>query len=641
MAEETMTKDAEPALTQNALHTLRARYLRKDASGRIVETPGELFWRVAKSVAAAEKTYLTAKKEVRQIEDAFYAAMTQGKFLPNSPTLMNAGRRPGVLSACFVLPVEDSIDGIFESVKDAARIQKAGGGTGFSFDRLRPTGDYIASSGGRTSGPISFWKVFSEATRAIQQGAFRRGANMGMMSVDQPDVLKFIVLKFITAKKNLKEFENFNISIKVSDDFLHRLRAQGDEPHVVTNPRTQERYLLPRNLDIARYELDDLVPASESPSRDCYTHRDIWETIVQSAWASGEPGLCFIDRVNNDNPTPDLGRIEATNPCGEQPLLDYEACNLGSVNLAKFAESGRLDEDALREAIRLGVRFLDDVIDVNDYMIPPIAERCKGNRKIGIGFMGLADAMFSLGIKYDSDEGVAFGRRLAEILKDEALGASEALATQRGTFPNWRGSLWDTRYKRSMRNAAVTTIAPTGTLSILAACSGGIEPVYALAFFHRILGGRELLEISEPFRRYAERKGFWNDKLARTLAEGTNLAEIKGVDEEARELFVTAHDIAPIWSVKMQAAFQESIDGAISKTINLPNSATPRDVDEIYQLAYDLKCKGVTVYRDGCREHQPMILESAGKDCPQCRQPLAPEIGCTRCPHCGAALCAL
>ncbi len=631
-----MSADAKPVLTENALHTLRARYLRKDPSGKIVETPRELFRRVACCVASAEEAYVRSTTEVARIEDAFYAMMARGEFLPNSPTLMNASTRPGVLSACFVLPVEDSIEGIFESVKNTARIQKAGGGTGFSFDRLRPTGDYIASSGGRTSGPISFWRVFSEATRAIQQGAFRRGANMGMMSVDHPDILKFI-----TAKNDLKEFENFNISVKVTEDFLQDARMRGGEPHVVTNPRTLKQYVLPKTLDIARYDINDLAGVEELPAVDCYTHRDMWETIIAAAWATGEPGLCFIDRVNEDNPTPALGRIEATNPCGEQPLLDYEACNLGSIDLAKFVRSGKLDEESLRQTIALAVRFLDDVIDVSDYMIDPIADRCKGNRKIGLGIMGLADAMFELNIKYDSEEGLAFGERVAKLLTDEAMKVSEALAHQRGAFPNWAGSLWDTHHHRKMRNAAVTTIAPTGTLSILAGCSGGIEPVYALGFFRHILGGRELREINGPFMRYAQRAGIWDEQLTRSISEGARLDQIEGLDLQARELFVTAHEIEPTWSVRMQAVFQEYIDGAISKTINLPNSASGKDIEDVYWLGYDLKCKGVTVYRDGCRPGQPMVSESAGKQCPQCRRALAAEIGCTRCPHCGATLCAL
>ena len=621
------------ALSENALCALRSRYLRRDADGHVVETPEELFRRVADFVAAAENGYGAGAHEVRAIAEEFYGLMSRGEFFPNSPTLMKAGRTLGVLSACFVLPIPDNVDGIFDSVKYTALIQKAGGGTGFSFDRLRPTGDTIASSGGQTSGPISFWKVFCEATRAIQQGAFRRGANMGMMSVEHPDILKFI-----TAKNDPRAFENFNISVKVPAAFMETLRKDPRAPHVVSNPRTGRRFWLPRAIPLSEYGLPLLPEAVGSPAAPVYTVADVWDLIVRNAWATGEPGVCFIDRVNADNPTPALGRIEATNPCGEQPLLDYEACNLGSVDVSKCLTGGRLDEAALRRRVRLGVRFLDDVIDVNNYIIPAIEYRCRGNRKIGLGIMGLADALFELGIRYDSDEGLAFGRRVAQVLAEEATDASEELARRRGNFPNWGGSIWDTR-RRPMRNAAVTTVAPTGTLSMLAGCTGGIEPAYALAFHHHVLEGRELLETSGPFRRYAQRRGFWSDGLAARLASGTPLREVPQADAEARRLFVTAHDIAPAWHVRMQAAFQEHVDGAISKTINLPASASPAEVDRVYQLAYDLKCKGVTVYRDGCREHQPMALGRGRSPCPQCGRPVAGSPGCSRCPHCGAPLC--
>ncbi|MGB2819347.1 MAG: adenosylcobalamin-dependent ribonucleoside-diphosphate reductase, partial [Phycisphaerae bacterium] len=503
-----MSGPAEPELTTNALHTLRLRYLRRDASGNVVETPGALFDRVSRVVAGAERAFGASDAEIDALARRFYRVMASGVFLPNSPTLMNAGRSLGVLSACFVLPVEDSIEGIFESVKQAAQIQKAGGGTGFSFDRLRPTGDYIASSGGSTSGPMSFWRVFCEATRAIQQGAFRRGANMGMLSVGHPDILKFISAKSVPGA-----FENFNISVKVPDAFMASLSAGGDGPHVVTNPRTHLGYCLPRDLEAPSYTLADLAPADAGGSRGVYTCRDIWDLIVRGAWSTGEPGVCFIDRVNAANPTPDLGRIEATNPCGEQPLLDHEACNLGSIDLAKFVRGGSVDEPAFRRTVQLAVRFLDDVVEANDYVTPAIDERCRGNRKIGLGIMGLADALFELGIKYDSDDGVAFGRRIASLLTEEAFAASERLAELRGAFANHAESTW-ARAGRKMRNAAVTTIAPTGTLSILAGTSGGIEPVFALAFYRRVLDGQEMLEVNGPFRRFAERRGLWSEGLA-------------------------------------------------------------------------------------------------------------------------------
>jgi len=628
----------ELSLTPNALETLRARYLLRDDAGRIFETPAKMFERVARCVGEGEMAFGAARSEVKETVKFFFRLMLNGHFLPNSPTLMNANRRFGMLSACFVLPVPDSIEGIFDSVKNTAQVQRAGGGTGFSFDELRPTGDYISTSGGRTSGPISFWRVFCQATRAIQQGAFRRGANMAMMSVDHPDILKFI-----SAKEDLSEFENFNISVKVADRFMKVLDEQPDRLHVVRNPRTKKQYNLPRDIDVGTYSLDDLVEAGSS-GRGCYTVLDIWLMIVRCAWRSGEPGLCFIDRVNADNPTPALGPIEATNPCGEQPLLPFEACNLGSINLAKFIHDGQLDEPAFGETVRMAVRFLDDVIEVNNYIVANIDDLCRANRKIGLGIMGLADAFFKLGLSYDSDEAVEFGRRVAKLLRSEAESASESLAGRRGVFPNWRSSIWDTRDGRAIRNAAITAIAPTGTLSIIADCSGGIEPVYALAFYRRILEGRCLLTINPVFRRYAEAHGFWREGLGKELADGRPVAEIEGIGESTRRIFVTAQEIAPTWHVRMQAAFQEHIDGAISKTINLPNSATVEDVDAVYRLAYELKCKGVTVYRDRCRSCQPMQMGGAAVDvvaCCRCGWPLASAGSCDRCPGCGAQLCDL
>ncbi len=631
-----MTLSKQSKLSSNAIRTLESRYLWKDSSGKIIETPAELFDRVADFIASAEKKYETKKIEIKSLTKKFNALMTEGMFFPNSPTLMNANRTLGMLSACFVLPIEDSIEGIFESVKQTAQIQKAGGGTGFSFDKLRPTGDHIASSGGRTSGPISFWRVFSEATRAIQQGAFRRGANMGMMSIEHPDILKFI-----TAKSDPLAFENFNISIKITNDFMSKLCSDPNGAHVVTNPHTGKKNFLPYDLDVQSYVIQDLSPI-DSPKEKVYTRKGLWNLIVKSAWESGEPGLCFIDRINRDNPTPDLGRIEATNPCGEQPLLDYEACNLGSINIARFVSGGRLDETALRDTIRLAVRFLDNVIDVNNYMIPEIDRICRTNRKIGLGIMGLADAMFELRIKYDSEEGIKFGRHIARMLTEEAFDASEELAKARGTFPNFKGSVWDMQHNRPMRNAAVTTIAPTGTISILAGCSGGIEPVYGLAFYRHILGGQEMLEINSAFKHFAQEKGVWSDTLGPKLAQGVSLNDlIEDDDGTISSLFVTSGTISPMWHIKMQAAFQEYIDGAISKTVNMPANATLQDVEKVFNLAYDLKCKGVTVYRSGCRVGEPMTHEQGVRVCPQCKIPIPDKIGCARCFRCGQVLCGL
>ena len=627
----------EPRLSPNAIRTLEARYLLKDPAGKLSETVAGMLRRVARCIAVTERAYSLHDDQLEHLAEQYYAMMASTQFLPNSPTLMNAGRSLGMLSACFVLPIDDSIEGIFESVKHTAMIQKAGGGTGFSFDRLRPTGDYIASSGGRTSGPISFWRVFSEATRAIQQGAFRRGANMGMMSIRHPDILKFV-----TAKSGPEEFDNFNISVKVGDDFMDALRRRPLEPHVVTNPHTGLRYVLPRALDIPGYTVRDLPPVDGPGGPGVYTHADMWNLIVRSAHATGEPGLCFIDRINAVNPTPHLGSIEATNPCGEQSLLDNEACNLGSIDVSKFVHGEVFDEAAFREVVRLAVRFLDDVIDASNYVTPEIRHICLGNRKIGLGIMGFADALFDLRLRYDSDEGLAFGRHIAQALTQEAFAASEDLARQRGNFPNFAGSRWDLQHRRPMRNAAVTCIAPTGTLSILAGCSGGIEPAYAMAFYRHILEGQEMLEVSAPFKRYAQEHGFWANDLALHLAGGAHLRDVGGIDAAAKDIFVTAHDVAPEMHVRMQAAFQEHIDGAISKTINLPQSAPVSDVDRIYHLAYDLGCKGVTVYRDNCRVGQPMLRtgeQATAGLCPRCRTDLSNESGCVRCPRCGNTLC--
>lgn len=418
---------------------LLQRYLLKDPKGNPLETPRIMLIRVAKAVAATEAIYGATPVEIHTVGRQFYRMMKKGLFLPNSPTLMNAGRPGGLLSACFVIGIDDSVEGIFEAVKQTALIQKAGGGTGFAFDTLRPTGDYVSSSGGHTSGPISFWRVFAEATNAIQQGAHRRGANMGMMSIDHPDILKFI-----TAKQDQTSFANFNISVKVPDAFMTTLKDEPDQPHVVVNPRTGHKYGLPRALDIRKYGLQDLVPVAAEP-KDVYTVRQIWEMIITNAHASGEPGICFIDRVNRDNPTPALGRIEATNPCGEQPLLTSEACNLGSLNIARFIapDSRTLDWEGLKNSVTCAVRFLDDVIDANHYPVPQIEECAKRTRKIGLGIMGLADALILRGLRYDSDEALTFSRKVCQIIQETAHAASQELARRRGCFPAWEGSTWD------------------------------------------------------------------------------------------------------------------------------------------------------------------------------------------------------
>ncbi|QOJ13497.1 MAG: adenosylcobalamin-dependent ribonucleoside-diphosphate reductase [Planctomycetia bacterium] len=628
----------EPTLSENARKVLEARYLKKNEQGDCVEGPGALFQRVAAAIAAVEPQYGGSEAEQSLWTQRFYSLMVSGAFMPNSPTLMNAGREMGMLSACFVLPVRDSISGIFDSIKHTALIQKAGGGTGFAFDELRPTGDFIRSSGGTTSGPITFWRAFSEATNAIQQGAFRRGANMGMMYVHHPDILKFL-----HAKQDLSQFTNYNISVKITDQWMKEFLADADSPHFVRNPRNGRVSVIPRDVDIWKYDVRTLIdvdccerideaaperyftsprqisPLPEALRGRVIAKRDIWEFIIRNAWQTGEPGVVFIDRINETNPTPHIGRMEATNPCGEQPLLPYEACNLGSVNLGLFVTDActpdaRVDWDRLREAVHWSTRFLDNVIDANEYPLEEIDRICKANRKIGLGIMGFADALYKLGVPYNSDEGVAWGEKFMKFVNDEAHNYSEHLARTRGCFPNWKGSHWQTLHNRLMRNACTTTVAPTGTISIIANCSGGIEPMFSLAFIRNVLRGqkqgeRPLVESNDTFVQVARARGFYSEALMERIAREGTVAHIDEVPEDIQRVFVCAHDIAPVWHMKMQAAFQRHCDSSISKTINFPHTASVEDVDTIYRLAFDMRCKGVTVYRDGCRAFQPMALK--------------------------------
>ncbi len=628
----------EPRLTDNSRTVLEARYLKKDENGNCSETPRELFARVARTIADVETNYGSSPADRDRWEQSFYDIMATGEFMPNSPTLMNAGREMGMLSACFVLPVRDSIVDIFDGIKHTAMIQKAGGGTGFAFDELRPTGDYIKSSGGTTSGPISFWRAYSEATNAIQQGAFRRGANMGMMYIHHPDILKFL-----HAKQDLSQFTNYNISVKVTDIWMDEYIDDPDSPHVVRNPRNGKAFVIPRDVKIWKYDIRDLIevegvkPVPPS-SRDTYfrspelteklpedvrsrvyTKREIWDIIVRNAWQTGEPGVVFIDRINEHNPTPNVGRIEATNPCGEQPLLPYEACNLGSINLGAFvrnagANDAEVDWEGLRRVVQVATRFLDNVIDANNYPLDEISRICKANRKIGLGIMGFADALFKLNVTYNSDAGVAWGERFMKFINDEAHAYSEQLARERGPFENWAGSIWQTRHNRLMRNAAVTTVAPTGTISIIANCSGGIEPLFSLAFMRNVLkgqaqGDQPLVEVHESFRELAQDEGFYSDELIDRIISAGTLAHCDDVPDEVKRVYVCAHDISPEWHMRMQAAFQKHCDSSISKTINFPEDASVEDVDTIYQLAYRGRCKGVTVYRNNCRASQPMALK--------------------------------
>lgn len=583
-----------------SLEVLKRRCLLKDHEGNIIETPEQMYMRVATTIAEVESKYGVARQMIQLLCEIFYKLMASGKFLPNSPTLMSAGQPEGLLSACFVLPVNDSINEIFEAVRNTALIQKAGGGTGFAFDKLRPTGDIVASSGGTTSGPISFWRVIAETTNAIQQGAHRRGANMGMMSVEHPDILKFI-----HAKQDMTSFNNFNISVKVTDSFMNALCETPNAQHMVTNPRTQQSYVIPRTVDLHTYRIQDLTPVDERRD-DCFTVLEIWKMITTNAHTTGEPGVCYIDRVNEDNPTPALGSINATNPCGEQPLLDFEACNLGSLNISKFVlpDGSDLDWEALGEATDFSVRFLDDVIEANHWPIPEIMNISLGNRKIGLGIMGFADTLVLLGIRYDSDEAVDFAKRLSGFIQDKAHQASRKLAQQRGSFPNWQDSIWNTDRQIPMRNAACTTIAPTGSISIIAKCSSSIEPIFKLVYKRRALDGTEFVQLHPLLERLGAKQGWLNEQIRAELISGVDPREIRGIPVDLGEIFVTAHEIAPEWHVRVQAAFQSNVDNAVSKTVNLPADATVDDVDRIFKLAYKLRCKGVTVYRDNSRNNQ-------------------------------------
>ncbi|MEM7819233.1 MAG: vitamin B12-dependent ribonucleotide reductase [Candidatus Aenigmatarchaeota archaeon] len=569
----------ELKLSMNAIKVLASRYLRRDENRRIIESTSQMFRRVAKTIASIEKNYGKSDDEVQKLEENFYSMMVNLEFLPNSPTLMNAGTGLGQLSACFVLPVKDDMASIFEAVKNTALIHQSGGGTGFSFSNLRPKGDVVRSTGGVASGPISFMQVFNTATEVIKQGGKRRGANMGILRVDHPDILEFI-----TCKEREGILSNFNISVAVTDDFM-RAVEKNDEYDLI-NPRTKEA--------VKR------LPA-----------RAVFNLLVMMAWKNGEPGVIFIDEINRHNPTPHIGKIESTNPCGEQPLLPYESCNLGSINLTKMIKDGKIDWEKLRNTVRLAVRFLDNVIDANKYPIKEIEETTKANRKIGLGVMGFADFLIQLGISYASEEAIKTAENVMKFINDESKKMSEELGIEKGSFKNFSGSIWENKYK-AMRNATTTTIAPTGSIGVIANCSSGIEPIFAISYIRDVSEslGHELVEVNPLFEKIAIEEEIYSEELMKKIAKRGSIQGIDEIPEKIRKLFVTALDISPEWHIRVQAAFQKYTDNAVSKTINFPNFATPHDVEKAFMLAWKLKCKGLTIYRYGSREKQVLNIDS-------------------------------
>lgn len=630
--------DDDLKLPLNSFKVLKARYLQKDEEGKIVETPRQLFTRVAKAIAEQDLNYKASEEEVKATTRKFFKMMTSLEFMPNSPTLFNAGTGKGLsLSACFVLPVGDSIIEIFDAVKYMALVQKSGGGTGFSFSRLRPKGYHVKSTRGIASGPLSFMRVFNVATDVIKQGGKRRGANMGVMRVDHPDIIDFI-----SCKEKDTEMTNFNLSVGVTDEFMHAIETGGN--YYLRDPRTRE-------------------PVGQLNARK------VFSLITTFAWKNGDPGVIFLDEINRHNPTPAVGEMEATNPCGEQPLLPYESCNLGSINLSKMIKETETGYDVdwknLKETAQDAVHFLDNVIDANAYPIPEIDKASRANRKIGLGIMGFADALILLGISYNSQQAEEFAEKVMGFIQEAAKEKSIELGKERGNFPNFKKSVFKDNLPE-MRNATVTTIAPTGTIGIIANASSGIEPLFAISYIRKVGStlGEDLIETNPLFETVLRKRGLYTEELMRKVAGRESIQDIEEIPEDIRRIFVSAHNVSPEWHLRIQAAIQKYVDNAVSKTINLPNSATIQDIEDIYMKAWKMGCKGVTVYRNNSRGEQILNFYESGKKtvpgldnmekqdfasepkeapqkdlCPSCGAKMAMEEGCSNCKGCGYSVC--